>query len=44
MIRDKKDLPKLDNKFKTYKIKRDKIIDHLASQFEKHIDMSLILN
>ena len=44
MIRDQKNLPKLDKELKTYKMKRDKIIDYLANQFEKHIEISLLLN
>ncbi len=44
MIRDKRCLPKLDKEFKKYKIKRDSIIDHLASQFAEHIDISSLTN
>ena len=44
MIRKQKDLPQLDIQFKPYKIKQDQLIDDLADQFKKHIDISLFLN
>ena len=44
MIREQKGYPKLDNISKNYKIKRDRIIDNLAQQFKKHINISELLN
>ncbi len=44
LIREKKGIPKLDKKNKSYKIKRDDIIDNLAKQFSKHINISTLLN
>ena len=44
LIRDKKSLPKINKKIKSYNKKRNIIIDRLAKQFEKHINISLILN
>ena len=44
MIREQKGLTKLDNISKNYKIKRERIINNLAKQFKKHINISLILN
>ena len=40
LIRNKKGLPILDKKIKNYKIKRDSIIENLAGQFNKYIDLS----
>ena len=44
LIRRSKNLPKLDNKTKSYKIKRDLIINNLANEFKKHLNISLLLN
>jgi len=44
LIREKKGLPILDKKNKSYKIKREAIIDKLANQFTKHINISSLLN
>ena len=44
LIRSKKGLPILDKRIKDYKIRRDSIIDNLAIQFNKHINLSNFLN
>ena len=44
LIRDKKGIQKLDKKCKPYKIKREAIINNLAYQFKKHINISSLLN
>ena len=44
LIRDKKGMQKLDKKTKPYKIKREAIINNLASQFKKHINITSLLN
>ena len=43
-IRSKKGLPILDKRIKNYKIKRDLIIENLAIQFNKYINLSSFLN
>ena len=44
LIRDKKGIKILDKKYKSYKIKREAIINNLASQFKKHINITSLLN
>ena len=44
LIRHKKGLPLLDKGRKNYKIKRDSIIENLAFQFKKYINLSELLN
>ena len=44
LIRQKKGLPLLDKGRKNYKIKRDSIIENLAFQFKKYINLSELLN
>ena len=44
LIRHKKGLPLLDKERKNYKIKRDSIIENLAFQFKKYINLSELLN
>ena len=44
LIRDKKGIQILDKKTKPYKIKREAIINNLASQFKKHINLTSLLN
>ena len=44
LIRKNKNLPKLVKKTKPYKIKRDLIINNLAYEFEKHLNLSQLLN
>ena len=43
LIRRSRNLPLLDKKTKSYKIKRESIIENLAFEFNKHFDMSSIL-
>ena len=43
LIRNKKGLPLLDKRIKNYKIKRDSIIENLAIQFKKYINLSQFL-
>ena len=44
LIREKKGIPILDKTNKSYKMKRESIIDNLAKQFTKHINISTLLN
>jgi len=44
LIRKKKGLNKLDKKTRTYRMKRESIIDNLANEFNKHLDISSLLN
>ena len=44
LIRDKKGIQILDKKHKPYKIKREAIINNLANQFKKHINITSLLN
>ena len=44
LIKEKKGIPILDKKNKSYKIKKEAIIDNLAEQFTKHINISTLLN
>tara|TARA_B100001769_G_C21584985_1_gene330582 strand:- start:174 stop:518 length:345 start_codon:yes stop_codon:yes gene_type:complete len=44
LIRKSKNLPILDKKTISYKIKRDLIIDNLANEFDKHLNISSLLN
>ena len=44
VIRKSKNLPKLDNKTRSYKIKREAIIENLANEFKKHLNISALLN
>jgi len=44
LIKEKKGIPILDKKNKSYKIKREETIDNLAKQFTKHINISVLLN
>ncbi len=44
LIRDKKGIKILDKKIKPYKIKREAIINNLANQFKKHINITSLLN
>ncbi len=43
LIRRRRNLPSLNKKSISYKIKRESIINKLASEFEKHLDISSIL-
>ncbi len=44
LIRKNKNLPKLENKMRSYKIKKESIIENLACEFEKHLNISTLLN
>ena len=44
VIRKIKNLPKVDKKTRSYKIKRESIIDNLANEFDKHLNISSLLN
>ena len=44
LIREKKGIKILDKKFKPYKLKREAIINNLANQFKKHINITSLLN
>ena len=44
LIRKNKGLPKLAKKTRSYKIKRESIIDNLANEFNKHFNISSLLN
>ena len=44
LIRNSKNLPNLNTKSISYKIKRNSIIDNLANEFNKHLNINTILN
>ena len=44
LIRKRKNLPLLNKKTSSYKMKRESIIDSLANEFDKHLNISLVLN
>ena len=44
LIRRSKNLPILDKKTRSYKIKRECIIENLANEFHKHFNISSLLN
>ena len=44
LIRKSKNLPTLNTKSTSYKIKRDYIIDNLAKEFDKNLNISKVLN
>ncbi len=44
LIRECKNLPKLNTKSISYKIKRESIIDNLANEFNKHLNITEVLN
>ena len=44
LIRKNKNLPLLDKKSRSYKIKRESILDNLANEFNKHLNISSLLN
>ncbi len=43
LIRERKNLPSLDKKTRSYKMKRESIIDNLANEFYKHLNISSLL-
>ncbi len=44
LIRKKKNFPAIPYKSRSYKIKRETIINNLANEFEKHLNISALLN
>ena len=44
LIRDKKGIKILDKRYTPYKIKQEAIINNLANQFKKHINITSLLN
>ena len=44
LIRKSKNLPLLDKKTRSYKMKRELIIENLANEFNKHLNLSFLLN
>ena len=44
LIRKRKKLPALKKKTRSYKIKRESIIENLANQFDKHLKLKSLLN
>ena len=44
LIRRSKNLPILNKQSKSYKKKRESIIDNLANEFDKHLNISSVLN
>jgi adenosylcobyric acid synthase len=44
LIRKRKKLPPLEKKTRSYKMKRESIIDNLANEFDKHLNISSLLN
>jgi len=37
-------MPALEKKTSSYKLKRESIIENLANEFDKHLNLSLLLN
>ena len=44
LIRESKNLPISNTKSISYKIKRESIINNLANEFDKHLNISAVLN
>ena len=44
LIRKQRNLPPLDKEFKKYKIKREVVLNNLASQYSKHLNINPLLN
>ena len=44
LIRKKRKLPPLKKKTRSYKVKRETIIENLANEFDKHLNLSSLLN
>ena len=44
LVRKSKNLPIVDKKTRSYKIKRESIIDNLANEFDKNLNISSLLN
>ena len=44
LIRKRKKLPALKTRTSSYKVKRESIIENLANEFDKHLNLSSLLN
>ena len=44
LIRKRKKLPALKKRTRSYKVKRESIIENLANEFDKHLNLSSLLN
>ena len=44
LIRESKNLPTSNTKSISYKLKRESIIDNLANEFDKHLNINAVLN
>ena len=44
LIRKRKKLPALEKKTRSYKMKRESIIDNLANEFDRHLNLASFLN
>ena len=44
LIRKRKNLPIFETRTSSYKIKRESIITNLAKEFDKHLEISKVLN
>ena len=44
LIRKRKNLPELKRRTSSYKVKRESIIENLANEFNKHLNLSSLLN
>ena len=44
LIRKRKQLPILKKRTSSYKVKRESIIENLANEFNKHLNLSSLLN
>jgi adenosylcobyric acid synthase len=44
LIRKRNNLPALEKKTRSYKIKRESIIENLANEFDRHLNLSSLLN
>ena len=44
LIRKRKKLPELEKRTRSYKVKRESIIENLANAFHKHLNLSSLLN
>ena len=43
LIRKRKKLPALKKRTRSYKVKRESIIENLANEFDKHLNLKLLL-
>ena len=44
LIRKRKKLPTTKRKIRSYKVKRESIIENLSNEFDKHLNLSSLLN